>query len=92
MAAIEASSSVGSLGDGSSNNSLMSPLMKPESVLGMGGSTGLDGQAGVDLADWDPTSRGGEDVMSGGVSAGLSSFSGDVMADSMDGWSSVCDW
>lgn len=30
--------------------------------------------------------------MSGGVSAGLSSFSGEVMADSIDGCNSVADW
>ena len=60
-------------------------------VLGIGGRTGLDGQAGVDLADCDPINLGGDEVMSGGVSAGLSSFSGDVMADSMDGCSSVWD-
>jgi len=62
----------------------MSPLINPESVLGIGGNIGLEGRCGLDLAEAVVRRTGGEEVISGGVSAGLSSFSGEVMADSMD--------
>lgn len=68
----------------SSNNSLISPLINPESVLGIGGKIGLDGACGLERAEAVRRSTGGEELISGGVSTGLSSFSGEVIADSID--------
>lgn len=79
------SSSAPGLSVGSSNNSLMSPLINPESVLGIGGKMGLDGQMGVERTEAVCLRTGGDEEISGGVSAGLSSFSGEVIGGSIDG-------
>jgi hypothetical protein len=50
------------------------PLMKPESVLGICGNTGLDGHGGLDRMVGDGglvLIIGGEEPIFGGVSAGL---------------------
>jgi hypothetical protein len=66
--------------------------MKPESVLGISGSKGLEGQGGLDRISDGGLVRisGGEEPISGGVSTGLGLRSGDGPADSIEylTWSS----
>jgi hypothetical protein len=68
----------------------MEPLIKPESVRGICGSTGLEGQGGLDLMGEQVLINGGEEPMSCGVSAGLTLRSGEGPADSIEylTWSS----
>lgn len=60
--------------------------MKPESVLGICGNNGLDGHGGLDrMRDGGLVLiKGGEEPISGGVSAGLGFRSGEGPADSME--------
>jgi len=70
----------------SPNKSSKEPLIKPESVLGICGNTGLDPHGGLDRIGVPGLVliTGGEDPMSGGVPAGLMFLSGDGLADSME--------
>lgn len=58
--------------------------MNPESVLGIWGRIGLDGQGGLDLIGEQVLMTGGDEPISGGVSAGLILRSGDGPADSTE--------
>jgi len=66
--------------------------MKPESVLGICGNIGLEGHGGLErMTDGGRVlMTGGEEPISGGVSAGLKFRSGEGCADSMEvlTWSS----
>lgn len=66
--------------------------MKPESVLGIGGKTGLEGHGGLErmVEGGLVLMTGGEEPISGGVSTGLKFRSGEGWADSMEvlTWSS----
>jgi hypothetical protein len=60
--------------------------MNPESVLGISGNNGLDGQGGLDrMRDGGLVLIiGGDEPISSGVSAGLGFRSGEGPADSME--------
>ena len=68
------------------------PLINPESILGICGSSGLDGHGGLDrMSDGGRVLiKGGEERISGRVSAGLGFRSGEGPTDSIEylTWSS----